>query len=260
MSAPRGVTLLVALAAAVVAAGCGGGSSAGSAAPPSSPSASASASPSPSASPTPSPTGPNGIAALPPNAALAKISAAAAAQHSVHVRGAVSQGSRTLDLDLRAGTDSGEGTLRVGGGTIGLRLLAGTLYIHGDAKGLAALGFPKADIGAAADKWLSAPASGISLSALLSFDDLVKSVVTPTGKVVRGRTTTIDGTRVYSLIDRTKNGGVLYVTTSGDPLPVRINNPRQHEHIDFSDWDLPLSVTAPSPVVPLPTTGSSPAS
>ena len=245
---------VLALAAACVA-GCGGGSSGASSA--ASTAATPSSSSSVSASPTPSPTGPNGIASLPAAAALSKVSAAAAAQTSVHITGTVAQGRKTLGLDVHAGVSSGYGQLQIGGGRVLLRLTGGTIYLNGDAKGLMGLGFPKAAATSSANKWLGAQASATSLSALLSFNDLVKSIVTPNGTVVAGRTTTVNGVRVYTLVDQTKGGGTLYVATIGEPLPVQIVNAKPHERLSFSEWNAPVSVSPPPHVVPVPTSVTS---
>jgi hypothetical protein len=206
---------------------------------------------------TPSPTGPNGIASLSPADGLSKVTAAAAGQTSVHIVGSVKQGKSTLGLDVHAGLASGVGTLHIGGGQVRLRLTNGTLFIEGDVKGLMGLGFPKAAATASATKWMAAQATSTSLSALLSFTDLVKSIVTPSGTVIAGKTSTLHGIRVYSLVDKTKNGGTLYVATTGEPLPVQIINSSPREAISFSEWGAPISVTAPPKVIPVPTSVTS---
>jgi hypothetical protein len=238
---------------AVCAAGCGGGSSAATSAP------TTSVSPVGTTTPTPtvSPTGPNGIASLSPSVALSKVSAAAAAQTSVHITGTVAQGKNTLGLDVHAGLTSGEGELQLAGGHIALRLTNGTIYLNGDVKGLIGLGFPKRSATASANKWIGAQASATSLSALLSFSDLVKSIVTPNGTVVAGRTTTVNGVSVYTLVDKTKNGGTLYIATTGEPLPVQVVNAKPHEQLSFSEWSAPISVTAPPNVIPVPSSVTS---
>jgi hypothetical protein len=240
-------------AAGLCAAGCGGGSSAPSSGPTTSVTAVGTSTP----TPTVSPTGPNGIASLSPSAALSKVSAAAAAQTSVHITGTVAQGKDTLGLDVQAGLTSGQGELRVGGGEVQLRLVNGTIYLNGDVKGLVALGFPKQTATASANKWIGAQASATSLSALLSFSDLVKSIVTPHGTVVAGRTTTVNGVSVYTLVDKTKDGGTLYIATTGEPLPVQVVNAKPHEKLSFSEWSAPISVTPPAKVIPVPSSVTS---
>jgi hypothetical protein len=246
-----GSALLVLVGAC--AAGCGGGSSGASGGPTTSVTPVGSTTP----TPTPSPTGPNGIASLSPTAALSKVSAAAAGQTSVHIIGTVAQGKDTLGLDVHAGLTTGEGELRLGGGQIALRLTNGTLYLNGDVKGLMALGFPKSSATTSANKWIGAQASATSLSALVNFSDLVKSIVTPNGTVVAGRTTSVNGVSVYTLIDKTKGGGTLYVATTGEPLPVQVVNAKPREKLSFSQWGAPISVAVPPNVIPVPTSVAS---
>jgi hypothetical protein len=238
---------------AVGAAGCGGGSSAATSGPTTSVTPVGTTSP----TPTPSPTGPNGIASLSPSAALSKVSTAAAAQTSVHIIGTVAQGKDTLGLDVRAGLTTGQGTLELGGGRVGLRLTNGTIYINGDVKGLIGLGFPRKSATASANKWIAAQASATSLSALLNVTDLVKSIVTPNGTVVAGRTTTVNGVSVYTLVDKAKKGGTLYVATTGEPLPVQVINTSPHEKLSFSQWSAPISVVVPPKVIPVPSSVTS---
>jgi hypothetical protein len=241
--------------AGACAAGCGGGSSAASGGPTTSVTPVGSTTPTPT--PTPSPTGPNGIASLAPTVALSKVSAAAAGQTSVHITGTVAQGKDTLGLDVQAGLSSGQGTLHLGGGRVTLRLTNGTIYLNGDVKGLIGLGFPKATATATANQWIGAQAAATSLSALLNFTDLVKSIVTPNGKVVAGRTTTVNGISVYTLVDKTKNGGTLYIATTGEPLPVQVVNAKPREKLSFSQWGAPISVTVPPKVIPVPSSVTS---
>ena len=246
-----GSALLAVVAAC--AAGCGGGSSAASGGPTTSVTP---VGPTPTPTPTVSPTGPNGIASLPPSAGLSKVSAAAGAQTSVHIVGTVAQGNDTLGLDVHAGLTSGEGELRLAGGHVALRLTNATIYLNGDAKGLVGLGFPRATAKASANKWIGAQASATSLSALLNFTDLVKSIVTPNGTVVAGRTTTVNGVSVYTLIDKAKNGGTLYIATIGEPLPVQVVNAKPREKLTFSEWSAPISVTPPPKVIPVPSSAT----
>jgi hypothetical protein len=241
--------------AALLVAGCGGGSSAPAAGAPSS------SSPSPTASPSPTPTGPNGIASLSATAALAKVSAAASSQTSVRVSGAVVESGHHLRINVQAGLETGQGTLRINGGLVSLRLVSGTLYFNADLKGLTGLGVSKASASGAAGKWIGGQASTSPLSAFVSFADLVTSLLRPNGGVVTGRTRTIHGVPAFALINKAKKGGgTLYVATNGAPLPVEAVNAKTHEALSFTDWGAALSVVAPPKAitVPAPTQAAQP--
>jgi hypothetical protein len=237
--------------AALLVAGCGGGSSAPAAGAPSSGSPSPTASPTPT--PTPTPTGPNGIASLSATAALAKVSAAASSQTSVRVSGAVVESRHHLRIDVEAGLETGQGTLRINGGLVSLRLVSGTLYFNADLKGLTGLGVSKASASGAAGKWIGGQASTSPLSAFVSFADLVTALLRPNGGVTTGPTKTIHGVRALALINKAKKGGgTLYVATSGEPLPVEAVNAKTHEVLSFSNWGAALSVLPPPKAITVP--------
>lgn len=222
---------------AAVMTGCGGSSSGGHAAPPS------------SSSPTPSsvPSGqPNGIGQASAAAAVQRVIAAAAAQSSVHVIGTVEQQGMKLRLDVRAGTDSGEGTLRIGGGRLDLRLVSGTLYIRGDKAGLEATGAARKSAKLAAGKWVKQALTGDAGTAnLLLVPKLFQQIFTGHGTLTKGKDVTVNGVPAYQIVDSTR-GGALYVRTLGDPLPVKLVNAHNQGSVSFDEYGAPLTVTAPA--------------
>jgi hypothetical protein len=186
-------------------------------------------------------------------AALHKVAAVATTQTSVRVTGAVIESGRKLAINVQAGLGEGQGVLRIGGGRVSLRLVAGTLYFNGDVKGLTGLGVSKASATGAAGKWIGGQASTSPLAAFVSFADLVTSILSPHGGVVTGPTRRVRGVRVVPLINKAKKGGgTLYVATSGAPLPVQAVNAKTHEALDFSDWSASLSVAAPPKAITVP--------
>jgi hypothetical protein len=133
------------------------------------------------------------------------------------------------------------------------------LFFNGDLKGLTALGVKKATAAKASGRWIGGDATSSPLTAFVSFQDLVGSILSPTGHVVAGHDTTVRGTRAYTLIDSdAKSGGTLYVATSGEPLPLQIVNLKRHEKLTFADWSAPLSVTAPPNAITVPSATTAP--
>jgi hypothetical protein len=184
---------------------------------------------------------------------LAKVSSAAGTQSSVRVAGSVVESGRKLSINVQAGLNSGQGVLRIGKGRVLLRLVNGTLYFNGDLKGLTGLGVKRASAKGAAGKWIGGQASTSPLSAFVSFTDLVSSILRPNGRIVAGRSKTINGVKTFALVNKAKKGGgTLYITTTGDPLPVQVVNPKTRETLTFSDWSAPLSVAAPPKAVTVP--------
>lgn len=218
------VKSLSAVAAAALLAGCGGGGG-----------------------------GDNGIEKLSGAKALAKVKADVADVQWVHAKGQINQGDKTLQLDVHAGHDVGEGTLVVGGGQLELRLVDGVAYIRADKDAMAALGASPAEAGLAAGKWLKSPESQgafASFAGFLEADKLFGSLLTPSGTVSTGRTTTVNGTKALALVDSTNDAGTLYVSETGKALPLRIvKTGSGGGRVDFTDYGDPVDVSAPAGAV-----------
>lgn len=238
--------LAAALLAAVGVSGCGGSSSHGSAAP--NPATSSPAGSSPSPSPVPSGR-PNGIEQLPVDAAVQRVLAVAAAQRSVHVSGTIHQHGRTLGLDVHAGADSGEGTLRLGGGRLDLRLVAGTLYLRGDPKALKATGATPQAARSVAGRWVKESLTGdAGTASLLVVPKLFHRILGRHGRLGKGADVTLQGVPAYRIVDLTR-GGALYVRTTGDPLPIKLAGSHGRGSVRFDEYDAALSITAPANAV-----------
>jgi hypothetical protein len=192
----------------------------------------------------------NGIEKLSADNALAKVKADAAAVTSVHVKGEIDQSGKSLGLDVRLGKAMGTGTLTISGGQLEIRLLNGTAYVRGDQAALIASGAPASQASLAADKWLKGSATTGSLSSFSSFLDiktLFNALLTPQGSLKTGSSTTVNGTKAFSLIDTSSSGGTLYIALTGKALPLRIMKTGSGGgQVDFTDYDAKVTVTAPA--------------
>jgi hypothetical protein len=175
---------------------------------------------------------------------------------SVHVSGTVNSGGAKigLDLDLASGK-GGTGTLTDNGLSVQLIVIGKTLYINGSPAFWRHFG------GAAAatlfhGKWLKTTTAASGAAG--SFADLInlhllfgKLLKTHSSSLAKGKTTTIDGQSVIAIRD-TKQGGTLYVATSGTPYPVEIQKTgSQAGRISFSKFNESVSLSAPSPAISL---------
>jgi hypothetical protein len=199
----------------------------------------------------------NGIEDLSADDALAKVKTDTATVSSVHVKGKLVQSGNTLELDVHAGDNEGEGTLTVGGGTVELKLVDGTAYLRGDETALTSFGASEQEIAATADKWLKSPAAGgqfDSFSLFLDLDKLFDSLLDPSGELETGSTTTIQGQQAFTLIDKgseaDSTGGTLYIAATGKALPLRLAKAGDDGgSVDFLDYDAPIDVEAPSDAI-----------
>jgi hypothetical protein len=138
----------------------------------------------------------NGIQKLPAASAFARVKAALQRVSSVHISGVIHQGNNTIGLDVHLGRLVGEGTLRFGGGTMQMRLVGGEAYLNGDAAVFAAGGANQAEARLAAGHWLKSSATSGPFSDFTTFlilRDMQASLLTPTGPVKAGGTSTYRG-------------------------------------------------------------------
>lgn len=210
----------------------------------------------------------NGVEKLSGQEIVTKSQAAANSASSVTVAGSVAMNGDNVGLDLALGDTAATGSITMNGMTIQIRVVDGTTYIKLDPKDLAKVVSANAS-GAVADqiqsvvgnKWLKVPAdpSNDQLAALGQFgskDGLIKQILTPQGDVTVTGTGDVNGTPVVNL-DSSKGTGTLSVQTVGEPYPVRIAGAKGSNsgHIDFSNWNGPVDVTAPTDILDISALG-----
>lgn len=226
------------IVAVLLVAGCGSDSTAGSG-------AAASSSPAPS----PTPTG-NGVADLSADQILAKAKAALAGAESTRIKGSGGQGQQKFDLDMRySGADS-TGTFGINGQTVELRKVGAAVYLKGSREFYTGIGGE----GAAqllAGKWLKTPQTDKRFADLAEIADLSKAaegILDPDGTITKGGVKTVGGVEAITLISKGKDGGNLYVATTGEPYPLRIEPSAasgETGSLTFSDFGKPVTVQVP---------------
>jgi hypothetical protein len=181
----------------------------------------------------------------------------AQAAHSVRMSGSIPGPTSSLTLDLHVAKPSNAtGTISLGGTHVRLVRLGNTVYLNGDR------GFWTKLLGAAAarryaGRWLKASATSSSLAGYARLTDInqfFNGTINSRGTLEKKGTTTYNGQKVIAIVDNGKNGGTFYVAASGKPYPVAIlgGSGSKTGAIRFSDWNQPVSVTAPKGAIPLP--------
>jgi hypothetical protein len=237
----RPTSLLAAVPAAVLlAAGCGSDTTAGN----------GSLAPTTSTSASSSVAGGESIATLSADEILKKATAALQGAGSVRLEGEGGSGSKRFAIDLSYSADNSTGKLGVNGQTIELRKLGQTVYLKGSRE------FWTSNGGEAAaqlltGKWLKTPLSDKRFSGLSELTDLseaAKGILDPDGTITKGTEKTVNGVRCIGLVSSGKDGGTLWVATTGEPYPVRIEpNAESGEQgsLDFTGYGEPVTVTPP---------------
>ncbi len=220
----RGLTPLLALVALAIA-GCGSSSSSG-----------------------------NGVSSKSPSEILAASKAAADSASSVHVVGTLASNGTPITLNLSLATGhGGRGQISEGSLSFELIVVGDTIYIKGSPAFYSHFG------GTAAaqlfqGKWLKAPISSGelgSLAALTNVGKLLDQTLTSHGTLAKGATTTVAGQAVIELRDTSHNGS-LFVATTGKPYPIEIiKHGSETGHITFTNWNQPVSLSAPSDAIDL---------
>jgi hypothetical protein len=239
----RPIRLLVAVAAAVLLiAGCGDDTTGGSGSPaPASSSASSSSS---------SSAGGDGVAALTADEILKKATAALQDADSVRIKGDGGSAGKRFAIDLRYAADKSVGTLGINGQTIELRKLGQTVYLKGSR------GFWMSNGGEVVaqlltGKWLKTPLSDKRFSGLSELTDLEEAaagILEPDGTITKGTQKTINGVPCIGLVSSGKDGGTLWVATTGEPYPVRIERSAgsgETGALDFTGYGEPVTVETP---------------
>ena len=205
---------------------------------------------------------PNGIETLSAQEILDKSLAATKTASSVTVSGTITQEGQEVSLDLVLGTDAADGTIKAQGISAEIRVTGGKSYFKLSGEDFAKLAgqgdspeVAEAVSSLIGDKWLLVPADSGSdeLSGLSTFaekDSLLAGILAPDGEVTVKGTGEVNGTPVVFLED-TKGEGTLAIQTVGEPYPVQIKGDGADGsgEITFSDWNAPVSVTAPTDVV-----------
>jgi hypothetical protein len=211
---------------------------------------------------------PAGAAATPSKSATSEYNAALAAakDKSVHFVSVVNEGGVTLHVTGDAGATSGQQTLTVQNGKttehMTAEIVGSNAYVNGNSNALHnVIGLGTSTSNKYAGKWLSFPTSNTGLAQLVA--GLLKSQVDSElgldSPYTYGADATVNGQQAVAIKGEvsTSSGGkvteVLYIPTSGKPLPIQeVTNPGStskssiHGSVSFSNWGENASIKAPS--------------
>jgi hypothetical protein len=199
----------------------------------------------------------NGVASKSAGEILAASRAAAIAASSVHVISRSAQGPAVVRLNLQLTSGGGRAQVSILGVDYEAIRIGDVLYVKGSPvfyKRLAAVTGVHVPVG----RWLKAPAGTRALAefrALTSPSEL--ELLLSTVGSSKGATTTIKGQPVIELREAGKlYAGAMYVATTGKPYPYEIlKHGAETSQTTFSDWDEPVSLSAPANAVAIGRSG-----
>jgi hypothetical protein len=195
----------------------------------------------------------NGITGKSPDAILATSLGAGEHARFAHIVGNIVSGGSHIGLDIRFAGTKAEGRLSEDGIAFNLVLTSTKAFVKGGAafwrKEGGAPGDPTVKL--LANKWVGGSiAKGKPFAAFgaeFRLRGLLASLSSSHGPLVLAGTTKIHGQPAVGLRD-TKQGGTIYIATTGKPYPLSIQKTKGSDTgtLEFEDWDKPVSVTAPT--------------
>jgi hypothetical protein len=194
--------------------------------------------------PTPAPTD-NGVAALPANEILDRSLQAVREAVTFRMKGATTNNDTKIDLDLKYRGKDVIGKVTVDGAGIELIKVGTDLYLKPDEAALEMLSQGNTSVAALLrGKWLKGSATSGDLSSFGQIADL-DQLLKPSGELSKGETKDVNGTPAITLVDKSTEGGKLYIATVGPPYPLRIEGDSGQGAIDFSEFGAEVDVKAP---------------
>ncbi|GAA4603120.1 hypothetical protein BJY16_004502 [Actinoplanes octamycinicus] len=182
----------------------------------------------------------NGVADLAAPAILDKAKAALKAASSFHVKGAMSEDGDVTQIDLKVAGKDLAGSIQMGEAKLQMLSVAGARYIKPndafwtmiDSSGATA----KLMKQAVGDKWIKPTANDASLGSFFFGESDIDEMLTPGGAVTKGEAKAVDGVPAIGLVDSSDTKTVLYVATSGEPYPIKMERPAP-EGLTFSEFN-----------------------
>ena len=205
---------------------------------------------------------PNGVEKLPAKEILAASLAASKAASSVTVKGVAAEGEEPATrLDLEVGTEAGQGTINLGAITMNIRRVGDRSFYKISAEDFGRIvGAPdnpddaKALASLLDDNWINDTGDDGALGSFSEFlqkDEMLASFISPKGTATVTGTGEVNGIPVVFLTVTGEDGpGVLAIQTVGEPYPVQLKTKAPSAGvIRFTNWNAPVSVTAPANVI-----------
>ncbi|WP_250005532.1 hypothetical protein [Actinoplanes sp. M2I2] len=194
----------------------------------------------------------NGVEALEAQQILDKAKAALKKAGSFHMKGDIVTDGSKMGLDFKTGNGEVIGKLSMGGPSVELLEVAKKRYIRPDAAFWSMSGGGKEQGEQMAklvgDRWVAVKATDKNTADMFGFSD-IDSMLNADGKVTKGAAKDINGRPAIGLVDNSQDGGTLYIATTGEPYPLRIESKNAAEGgLDFTEFGEKFpDIKAPAP-------------
>ncbi|GLY04341.1 MULTISPECIES: hypothetical protein [Actinoplanes] len=206
------------------------------------------ASPSPAASSPAAAATDNGVAALEADAILAKAKAALASAKSFQAKGRTNLQGQDTDVDLKVSGADFSAVMSFDKVKVELIAAGEGKFLRPNEEFLAmAAGAEQGKLMAQSinGRWISAGGAGGEAFAQIFTIGTVDEFLAPDGTLTKGEQKEIDGKPAIGLKDAGDTGTVLWIATTGEPLPLQITG-KDGDAVVFSDFGATFSdIVAP---------------
>jgi len=182
----------------------------------------------------------NGVEALEAAQILDKSKAALKSATSFHTKGEMMSEGSKIGLDLKNAGENVKADVSMNGAKVELLQVAGRRYMRPDAKFWVMFGGGQAQGAEIAklvgDRWVQAKATDKSTAGLFEIAD-VDSLLDTGGTLTKGAAKDFEGKPAIALVDKSDEGGTLYVATTGEPYPLKLEAPNPADGgLTFSEF------------------------
>ena len=174
-------------------------------------------------------------------------------------------GSATGKVVQDSSLHAGEQTVAIGKALASIILVGGAAYLSGNSKGLTSyFGVPSALVPTLTGRWVSVQPTDSAFQAVTANLALPSALatVTPSGALVAGKRSKVDGQWVKSISGEAPGGGgrlTLFITANARSLPVEavessgVGKSAKGEIVTFTRWGEHFHVATPSGAIPIST-------
>lgn len=169
----------------------------------------------------------NGVAALTGDDILKKATDATKAQKSLHLAGNIEDSNSKVDVDVTLQENRAVGRVTTDGKAVEITRIDDALYIRANDDYWSSFG-GQAAANLFRGKTVQTTVHNEKFGQVGIFTDrseFFNQVLSPAGSVTKGDSTDVNGNKAIQLLDKDSGeGGALYVSTTGDPVLLRLDS------------------------------------
>ncbi len=179
----------------------------------------------------------NGVAALEAQAIVDKAVAALGTAKSFSMKGEIDTEGEKIAIDLKVAGKDVLGALTLDGNKIELLRVGDQNFMRPDAGAWKTLGGESGETISKlmGNKWAKLSSSDADYQSFFDIADPAE-LLKPDGKITKGDTKTVNGTKAVGVVQSGEDGGTLWVATTGEAYPLTLEGPSGQGQVAFGDF------------------------